>query len=253
MFHSILKQSSTIRGPPRTTAQQRETARFHADLIQQRRDVESQILFATETLLDFPPSPDSNSAQPAQEDINIAKTFLKCFQPSDYDALIEERNIDKKCGYIFCPNANRKQDTDARCRILQSKDEGKKTLKFVDRHLLERWCSDECAKRALFVRVQLSDEPAWTRAGDFGEDIAILDDADSPAKGLDSALAEKMQKLSATSKADDMAAALDQLAIERGNGQAHNERSVLVDVHVYENTGLHATEPEKEVAKHSDR
>jgi hypothetical protein len=33
----------------------------------------------------------------------------------------------------------------------------------VERKEVERFCSDECAKKAMWVRVQLSTEPAWTR------------------------------------------------------------------------------------------
>lgn len=241
MTKSILKQTSTTQGVPRLSFQEarhKETALFHADLIQQQRDVESQILSATETLLDFPPSPESNPAHPAEEDTSVAKTLLRSFQPSDLDALIEERNIDKKCGYIFCPKPNRKQDTNARCRILRSKGEGKKTLKFVDPRLLERWCSDECGKRALFVRVQLSEDPAWTRPVGPGGDIAFLENEDNSANSIDGALAAQLQNLNVASEVDGIADALDQLAIERGDGHAHGKRSVLVDVNVHENTAL---------------
>lgn len=240
MTKSILKQPSTAQGFPRLSpqeARQRETALFHADLIQQQKDVESQILFATETLLDFPPLPDSSSAHPSPEDAVAAKTFLRLFQPSDLDALIEERNIDNKCGYIFCPKPNRKQDTNARCRILQSTGEGKKTLKFVDRHLLERWCSDECGKRALFIRVQLSEDPAWLRAAGRDGDITFLEDGDA-ANTVDDALTAQIQKLEITSPLDAMADALNQLGIERGDVQAHSKRSALIDMNVHENAVL---------------
>ena len=241
MTKSILKQPSTAQGFPRLSpqeARQRETALFHADLIQQQKDVESQILFATETLLDFPPLSDSNSAHPSPKDAAAAKTLLRLFQPSDLDALIEERNIDNKCGYIFCPKPSRKQDTNARCRILQSKGEGKKTLKFVDRHLLERWCSDECGKRALFIRVQLSEDPAWLRAAGRDGDITFLEEDGDAATTADDALTAQIQKLEITSPLDAMADALNQLAIERGDVQAHSKRSALIDVDVHENSVL---------------
>lgn len=224
--------------PSPQEARNRETALFHADIIRQRKDVESLILFATETLLDFPPSPDSNPGHPAPKDATVANTLLKSFQPVDFDALIEERNIDKKCGYIFCLNLNRQQDTNARCRILRTKGEGTRSLKFVDRRLLERWCSDECGRRALFVRVQLNEEPAWMRVVDSGEDIKFLEDEDSSTKSVNGDLADQLQMLNVASEVDGMAAALDQLAIERGDGQAHSKRSVLVEVNVHENIEL---------------
>ena len=239
MTKSILKQPLTAQGFPQLSpeeARHRETALFHADLIQQQKDVESQILFATESLLDFPPSTDCNPAHPSQKDTAVAKILLRLFQPSDFDALIEERNIDKKCGYIFCPKPNRKQDTNARCRILQSEGEGKKTLKFVDRHLLERWCSDECGKRALFVRVQLSEDPAWLRMAGRDGDITFLEDEGNVANAVDHALTTQLHRLETTPPVDDMADALNQLAIERGDRQAHRQKSALVDVNIRENT-----------------
>lgn len=241
MTRSILRQPSSAQGFPQKSPQEarhRETALFHADLIQQQKGVESQILFATETLLDFPPSPDSNPAHPSQEDTSVAKTLLRLFQPSDLDALIEERNIDNKCGYIFCPKPNRKQDTNARCRILQTKGEGKKTLRFVDRHLLERWCSDECGRRALFVRVQLSEDPAWIRPAGRDADVTFLEDEGKATSTADDALTAQLQKLDIASPLDAMADALNQLALERGDGQAHSKRSALIDVNVHENTVL---------------
>lgn len=238
MTKSILKQPSTAQGFPRLSPQEarhRETALFHADLIQQQKDVESQILFATETLLDFPPSSDCNPAHPSQEDTAAAKPLLRLFQPSDFDALIEERNIDNKCGYIFCSKPNRQQDTDARLRILQIKGEGKRSLKFVDRHLLEQWCSDECGRRALFVRFQLSEDPAWLRMAGRVGDVTFLPDEGNVANAVDDALTTQLQQLETTTPADDMADALSQLAIERGDRQPHSQKSALVDVNIHEN------------------
>ena len=35
------------------------------------------------------------------------------------------------------------------------------------KHKVENWCSDDCAKKALYVKAQLSETPAWERrAGD---------------------------------------------------------------------------------------
>lgn len=239
MTKSILKQPSGVQ--PHLTSQgarHRETALFHANLIQQQKDVELQILFATETLIDFPPSPDSDPAHPSQENIATAKTLLQSFQPSDFDALIEERNIDNKCGYVLCPKPNQKQDTNARCRILQVKGEGKKTLKFVDRRELERWCSDECGKRALFVRVQLSEDPAWTRPVGRDGDLRFLEDEGTSANNVDDALTAQLQNLDITLPVDGMTDALSQLAFERGDRDTHSKRKVKFDVNVCENTVL---------------
>lgn len=241
MPKSILKQSSTSRDLQLSSSREahnREIALFHANLIQEQKDIESFILSATETLLDFPPSQESNPAHPAPVDTATAKVLLVSFQVSDFDALIEERNIGNKCGYILCPKPNRQEDTKAHYRILQSKGEGKKDLMFVDRRVLERWCSDDCGKRAMFIRVQLSEEPAWVRTSGTGGDIMFLEDEDDSGNGVIGALVKQLQVLDVGSDVDGRAAALDQLAIERGDEHGHSNRSVIVDVNIHEKTVL---------------
>lgn len=44
-------------------------------------------------------------------------------------------------------------------------------MDIVSREKLEKWCSDECAERALFIRVQLAEEPVWERRAD---DMSVL-------------------------------------------------------------------------------
>jgi len=39
-------------------------------------------------------------------------------------------------------------------------------MKIVPREKLEMWCSDGCAERAMYVRVQLVEEPVWERRAD---------------------------------------------------------------------------------------
>lgn len=45
-------------------------------------------------------------------------------------------------------------------------------MRFVERVKLERFCSDTCARRGLWLRVQLSDEPSWLR-GDVLEGVEV--------------------------------------------------------------------------------
>jgi len=54
-------------------------------------------------------------------------------------------------------------------------------MKFVEKKKLERFCSDICARQGLWLRVQLSTEPAWTRA-------EIINDAQVDDKGAVSGL-----------------------------------------------------------------
>lgn len=45
-------------------------------------------------------------------------------------------------------------------------------MRFVERTKLERFCSDMCARRGLWLRVQLNDEPSWLR-GDVLEGVEV--------------------------------------------------------------------------------
>ncbi|MCJ1250168.1 hypothetical protein MMC30_007394 [Trapelia coarctata] len=208
---SILKRSSTkpdpTPQPPQPTPRQvrnRELALEQAHIIQQRKDIESSIFAAIETLLDFPPSPNSNPACPSTADVAYVKEHLKLFQPADYDSLVEERGINGKCGYALCPRPHRVENTSARYRILRSGRDRNNGMKVVEKKELERWCSDECGKMALYLRVQLSEVPAQQRTRNAR--IQIYGECEN-GKGLDE------------TRGDEVAAVtngLQQLAIERG-------------------------------------
>ncbi len=211
----------------------RETALYHANLIQERKDAQIEILQSTETLLEFPRCATSNSAHPAEGDIINVKKLLRYFQPSDYDSLTKERNIDRRCGYVLCPCPNRLQNTNAKYRILRNKTTGEPSLKFVEREELEHWCSDECGKRALHIRVQLSQEPAWTRPAVSG--CFTLLEGDGLQQRLDpddiGNLNQELQKLEVGYEGERLIADLKELAVERGIG---NTRSSLMEVNICE-------------------
>ncbi|KAI9732553.1 MAG: hypothetical protein M1834_003888 [Cirrosporium novae-zelandiae] len=222
---SILKNSKSSE----TTAQAREdhnrqTALHYANLIQYRKDVEAQILEATISLLDHPSSLTTDPYHPSPEDIMSAKRCLNLFTPQDYDGLIEERNIDHKCGYIFCTRPPNKENTKGKFRIITGRGRSG-DLKVVPTKQLERWCSEECGKRALYVRVQLSEEPAWLRGGeDIEQEHSFEDDGyevkfmDEPEPNSDDEipsslpeLQKRLQKLTLRNETT------QQLALERGN------------------------------------
>lgn len=247
MVKSILKKVPEPDTPTQTREDRnRETALYHANLLQQRKDVQNLIFESTETLLDFPSSSVSDPAQPLEKDVVDVKNLLKSFQPSDYDSLIKERNIDKKCGYVLCPRANRLQDTDAKYRIFHGKNNGTRSLRFVEREELERWCSDECGKRALYIRVQLSDEPAWSRASGSGGDFMLLDEGNQNHGSLDNGgeLARTLQNLDVGYGEERVIGALKDLAIERGDGNASGRRSRLIEVDIHENEVRGNTPPD---------
>lgn len=245
MPHSILKTaissiSNTSPLPARSREDRnKETALYHAQLLQQRKDVEALILASTEALLELPSLPAADPARPRLQDITLVKNSLKPFQPSDYDSLIEERNINNQCGYVLCPRPNRHEDTKARYRILHGKGRGPDNLKFVERTALERWCSDDCGKRALYIKVQLNEEPAWTRA-QSGGDILLLENErnDQKQREDDSTLIEELRSLDLGLEEDEVVARMKALAIERGDGKAPSRSFGLAELDVQENRNL---------------
>ncbi|MCJ1267581.1 hypothetical protein MMC22_007466 [Lobaria immixta] len=250
MVKSILKKVPRPNNPTHPSISRedrnRETALYHANLLQQRKDVQNLIFESTETLLDFPSSAASDPAQPLERDVVDVKNLLKSFQPSDYDSLIKERNIDKKCGYILCPRANRLQDTDAKYRIFHAKNNGAHSLNFVEKEELERWCSEECGKRALYIRVQLGDEPAWSRAPGSGGNFTLLDEGNQNRQRLnaDDELTQRFHNLHVEYDEERVVAALKDLALERGDGNASEGRSRLIEVDIHENERQGDTQPD---------
>ena len=234
MPHSILKNAVSSISAQSRDDRNRETALYHAHLLQQRKDAEALILASTEALLELPSSPAADPARPCLQDTVIVKSSLKPFQSSDYDSLIEERNINNQCGYVLCPRPNRQEDTKAKYRILPNKKGN--TVNFVDRHTLERWCSDACGKRALYVKVQLCEEPAWTRAGSAGGDIVLLEDERNIQKRHedDSTLAEKLRSLDMGLEEDEVVTRMNALAIERGDKTAPSRSFGLAEIDVRE-------------------
>ena len=213
----------------------KEAAMHHARLLQERKDTEWQILESLENLIDYPTQANSDATHPSAADITHVKQMLIPFQPSDYDALIEERNINRKCGYLLCPNPNKLQGTNAKFGFLHSKGQGSR---IVDRKVLERWCSPECGRRALYLRVQLAEEPAWERAGGVGGDFVLFDEGlnSRPFIDLTSQIAERLGKLDVRDDEERLVAAMSELAVERGDGSARGNSTRLVNVHVVENT-----------------
>ena len=168
---SILKKTSASTKPAATKTREerhREIALHHAYLIQDRKDAEAAILSAIESLIDYPTTSASTSAHPSSEDVDEFTKLIYPFTPSDYDELIEERRIDGRCGYVFCAEKPKVTAKGGKLKIVNGG-------KIVDRSRAESWCSDICAKRALFVKVQLMETPVWERrAGKGGVDIEIL-------------------------------------------------------------------------------
>ncbi|WEW59081.1 RNA polymerase II CTD heptapeptide repeat phosphatase [Emydomyces testavorans] len=156
-------------------------ALHHARHIQAQKDAEAIILSHIEHLMTLPSAPDADPTSPSEEDVSALKSALVPFQPSDYDNLILERNIDGRCGYALCPMPHRREDPKAKFRIIWGpKGSGPggrgKEMKVVPKEQLEKWCSDECGERALYIRVQLNEEPAWERVDRQNLNILLLEE-----------------------------------------------------------------------------
>ena len=209
---SILKKTaSDVAAKPAAKTREerhREIALYHANLIQSQKDVEAAITTSIETLIDFPSSPSSTSAHPATADIEEFTRLIYIFTPSDYDDLIEERRIDHRCGYVFCTNAP-KTTPGGRLKIVGGSSAN---AKIVARNKAEAWCSKACAKRALFVKVQLMEEPAWSRRAGSGPELEIL------TADVESEIASKKEgRLDV--EGDDLEGKMRELALERGDGE----------------------------------
>ncbi|KAK5991299.1 hypothetical protein PT974_09579 [Cladobotryum mycophilum] len=186
-LRGILKPS------PSTQPTAREIAIQHAKFLEHRKELEAQIL-------------DIHFKNPSPSDIADFKANVRLFQPSDYDDLIEERNAADWAG--------REWKLTSSGEIVKRKD-------------LEMWCSQPCARRALFVKVQLNETAAWERAGIPDIQIDLLDEDKSAETEAD----RNARKLGELKLEDQRQAARDSaaLAAERGErGAAQNIDKVKI-------------------------
>lgn len=199
--------SEQISNSPKKDA--REIAIQHALVLEHRKQLEAQILESVITLSEYPlsRSPEHSAANPAASDIADFKHHVRLFQPSDYDDLIIERNANGLCGYAMCPQAKKKSTSGGAWKLVRgsSKNSG-----IVNRREHEAWCSEFCARHALYVKVQLNETAAWERVGVPDIDIEILDDGAETGKKPGAWKNERQKQRKA---AEDAAA----LAIERGD------------------------------------
>ena len=200
--------------PPKTEAEQ--IARQHARIIQDRKELETQIFDNINELTEYPlvRSESYSSANPAPSDVAGFKSLIRLFQPSDYDDLIEERNTCGLCGYALCAKPRVTYKGGGVWKLVNT---GTKDFNIVERKELEKWCSQKCAKRALYIKVQLNETAAWERAGIPDIEIELLDEESSAAaKSEPERLAAEMGRLNLEQErktAQDSAS----LALERGD------------------------------------
>jgi hypothetical protein len=202
-------------------------------LLQQRgEDIKPPVSLDTfERLSKFPVTRGAsiNAASPSPEDVREFIEAVQDFLPREYQDLIEERNCLGNCGYALCPRPRRKFKGEF--KILSSG-----IAKVAD---LNMWCSDDCARRALFIKVQL-DNPSYVKKN--GQQVVKieLDDEskhsnrrqalkNGAAKTDESELAKSMERLEIdkrTQTTRDKTA----LAVERGDARRPTQQ-VEVTIH----------------------
>lgn len=209
---SILKKPSSTSSSNDDALKKRHlaTALHHANLIQHQKDIEKLIVNSVLELLDLPSSPDADPARPAETDAAKFKQLVSIFQPNDYVEFIEERVASKLCGYALCPRPPLTNGDAGTHKIIITREHG---LKVVPRSRVERWCSDECAKRALYIQVQLEEELASVRRADAGARIELYKESQQAEESPHS-LQYGVNTATKADVTDDAAKHMEALALE---------------------------------------
>lgn len=125
------------------------------------------ILDAVLRLLELPRTPNADPIMPAESDAAEFRHTIVQFKPSDYDMAIEERHSNGSCGYALCPRPAKKIRGGGKFAFVETASD----LQILPRKMAELWCSQDCARRAMYVKVQLGETlPALRKP----EDIDLL-------------------------------------------------------------------------------
>ncbi|KAK1783158.1 Rtr1/RPAP2 family-domain-containing protein [Copromyces sp. CBS 386.78] len=187
-----------------------------------------------------------SASNPSPSDTTQFLSLIKDFTPTEYLELIEERNCLGACGYVLCPR--KKRNYEGEYKIIM------RTGNIARTEDLNKWCSDECAVRALYVKVQL-DNPSYVtdletgrrvvkvelreekkpaaakaenagKAGEDGKDknkAASIEEAEEKLAS-DLARLDLNRKTEIADKAAQMQRDADALAVERGQGGGKLDR-----------------------------
>ncbi|KAI0387619.1 hypothetical protein F5Y04DRAFT_8379 [Hypomontagnella monticulosa] len=115
-----------------------------------------------------------SASNPSPTDASRFRSLIRAFQPGDFEDLITERNTLGRCGYALCPSP--KTNLGPRGGAYKLVGWGRPDFSIVPRKELERWCSPRCARRAMYVKVQLQETAAWERAAAPSVRIDLLDE-----------------------------------------------------------------------------
>ncbi|KAK7753662.1 hypothetical protein SLS62_004284 [Diatrype stigma] len=168
------------------TPDPRDVAIQHAKIIHDRRLLEETITDSIILLAKLPntlPPPPDPSSPSTTTPADVFKSHVRLFQPSDYDDLIEERNALGLCGYALCPRP--RQQLRGGAGPYKILNWGRADFAIAPRAEVERWCSfrpaassSSCARRAMYVKVQLTETAAVERAGIDSIRIELLEEVE---------------------------------------------------------------------------
>jgi hypothetical protein len=201
----------------------REVAIKHARIIHSRREIEDQISDSLIELSKFPVTrdPPYDASNPAASDADSFRNLVRLYQPGDYDDLIEERNANGLCGYTLCPNPRSRVSNGGNFKLINF---GRKDFNIVPSRELEKWCSQGCAKRAMYVKVQLNETAAWERAGIASIQVELLEEQRSAADDSVKQLTRDVENMKIEAQVKTAQNARD-LALERGDGPEEGKKS----------------------------
>ena len=237
------------------------TAMNDAQNVAYHRAMKNQVLALIIQCIDLPFASTTDLAHQSATDAELFKRGLSCFQPSDSDELVLERNIYDRCGYALCPRINAKVTTKATHRIIWGTKTGQK-FQVVPKAELEKWCSAECAERATFVRLQLSQEPIRIR-GAPAEGIRLLEESSSeedmladdlqrtwPQEWSNNSFARNLRRIGVTqgnnvSNHHEITERLNALSLERGEPQEGTRSNA--GIKVFERTVDHLKLPPPQI------
>ncbi|KAK3994842.1 Rtr1/RPAP2 family-domain-containing protein [Cladorrhinum sp. PSN332] len=161
-----------------------------------------------EFLSTLPLSPSTSASAPTAADTALFLSHISNFTPAEYLDLIEERNCLNKCGYTLCPRKRR--NLSGEFKIHRSG-----VAKTAD---LNKWCSDECALRALYIKVQL-DNPSYVRKN--GEMVVKVELREEKTALKSTALTREGEK---REDRDELSKDLAKLDLNSKNNQTEEEK-----------------------------
>lgn len=251
----ILKKTKAATSATEPTEQQRgaippdearQVAIRHATIIQQQKAIHQKVLDHLIELSEHPRvrGAGHSAASPAASDVAEFKAKVRTFQPTDYDDLIEERNVNDLCGYALCPKPRKRYGPGT----FKAVNQGRPDFKIMPIEELEKWCSQDCARRALYVKVQLNETAAWERIGIPDIEIELMGEKET---GKDSELAADIGRLKM--EEEKKAEKSSTLALERGDTTEQSKGSTnLVDFTIREKKTTAVPEPPSLEAEDDD-